>query len=214
MADGGTLFLDEVSELSPAMQVKFLQVLQESTFRRVGDSVYREVDVRILAATNKDLEAEVKKGRFRADLYYRLNVFPIRIPRERMEDIPLLAEHCLSKQGKKIHRQNIGFSPQAMEWLCEYDYPGNVRELENLIERALILSAGPRIEVGEWLPLPRISASGRELSKLEQLERNPILKRIEARGEILFWWPKILGSAKRLYGGADESISDRTHHHR
>jgi DNA-binding NtrC family response regulator len=163
--------------------------------RRVGNSVYRQVDVRILAATNKDLEAEVKKGRFRADLYYRLNVFPIRIPplRERREDIPLLANHCLSKQGKKMNRPILGFSPQAMERLCEYEYPGNVRELENLIERALILSAGPRIEVGEWLPLPLISASGRELSNLEQLERNQILKRIEARGGNLVLVAKDLG---------------------
>ncbi len=183
VADGGTLFLDEVSEMSPAMQVKFLQVLQEGKFRRVGDSTYRTVDVRTIAATNKDLEAEVKKGDFRADLYYRLNVFPIRLPplRERLEDIPLLAEHCLKKHRDKMNREVVGFTPRAMECLCEYDYPGNVRELENLIERALILSTGPWIEAGEWwLPTPPVSACAKELSRLQQLERNHILERLEA----------------------------------
>jgi two-component system, NtrC family, response regulator HupR/HoxA len=183
VADGGTLFLDEVSEMSPTMQVKFLQVLQEGKFRRVGDSAYRAVDVRIIAATNKDLEAEVKKRNFRADLYYRLNVFPIRLPplRERLEDIPPLAEHCLKKHRDKMNRAVIGFTEEAMEYLCEYDYPGNVRELENVIERALILSTGDRIEAGEWLPGLRVSPAERELSKLRQLERDHILERLQAR---------------------------------
>jgi two-component system, NtrC family, response regulator HupR/HoxA len=183
VADGGTLFLDEVSEMSPTMQVKFLQVLQEGTFRRVGDSTYRAVDVRIIAATNKDLEAEVKKRNFRADLYYRLNVFPIRLPplRERLEDIPPLAEHCLKKHRDKMNRAVIGFTEEAMECLCEYDYPGNVRELENVIERALILSTGDRIEAGEWLPDLRVSPAERELSKLRQLKRDHILERLQAR---------------------------------
>ena len=183
VADGGTLFLDEVSEMSPAMQIKFLQVLQEGTFRRVGDSAYRAVDVRIIAAANKDLEAEVKKRNFRADLYYRLNVFPIRLPplRERLEDIPLLAEHCLKKHRDKMNRAVIGFTEEALECLCEYDYPGNARELENVIERALILSTGDRIEAGEWLPDPRVSPAERELSKLQQWERDRILERLQVR---------------------------------
>ena len=183
VADGGTLFLDEVSEMSPAMQVKFLQVLQEGKFRRVGDSTYRTVDVRTIAATNQDLEAEVKQGNFRVDLYYRLNVFPIRIPplRERPEDIPPLAEHCLNKYHDKLNKSVLGFTLEAMECLREYDYPGNVRELENLVERALILSTGPWIEVGEWLPNPRVSVCGKEYPKLQQLERDYIFERLEAR---------------------------------
>jgi transcriptional regulator with PAS, ATPase and Fis domain len=183
VADGGTLFLDEVSEMSPTMQVKFLQVLQEGKFRRVGDSTYRAVDVRIIAATNKELEAEVKKGNFRADLYYRLNVFPIRLPclRDRLEDILPLAEHCLKKHCGKMNRAVIGFTAEARECLCEYDYPGNVRELENVIERALILSTGPWIEAGEWLPAPPVSACPKALSKLQQLERDHILERLQAR---------------------------------
>ncbi len=198
VADGGTLFLDEVSEMSPTMQIKFLQVLQEGTFRRVGDSAYRAVDVRIIAATNKELEAEVKKRNFRADLYYRLNVFPIRLPplRERPEDIPLLAEHCLKKHRDKMNRAVIGFTEEAREYLCEYDYPGNVRELENVIERALILSTGDRIEVGEWLPGPRVSPTERELSKLRQLERDHILERLHVRGGNLGLVAKDLGISR------------------
>ncbi len=198
VADGGTLFLDEVSELSPAMQVKFLQVLQEGKFRRVGDSTYRAVDVRIIAATNKDLEAEVKKRNFRADLYYRLNVFPIRLPplRERPEDIPLLAEHCLKKHRDKMNRAVIGFTEEARECLCEYDYPGNVRELENVIERALILSTGDRIEAGEGLPDLRVSPAERELSKLRQLERDHILERLQVRGGNLGLVAKDLGISR------------------
>ena len=198
VADGGTLFLDEVSEMSLTMQIKFLQVLQEGKFRRVGDSAYRAADVRIIAATNKDLEAEVKKGNFRADLYYRLNVFPIRLPplRERLEDIPPLAEHCLKKHRDKMNRAVIGFTEEAMEYLCEYDYPGNVRELENVIERALILSTGDRIEAGDWLPSPRVSPTKRELSKLQQWERDRILERLQVRRGNLNLVAKDLGISR------------------
>ncbi len=178
-ADGGTVFLDEISEMSPTLQVKFLQVLQEGRFRRVGDSAYRQADVRIISATNKELEKEVKSGRFRADLYYRINVFPIHVPplRERCEDIPLLAEHCLRKYRTKFNKQVTGFSEDALSRLCRYDFPGNVRELENLIERALILTTGTRIEAGEWLPQLHFSTS--ELTKLEQFERAEIKRLIE-----------------------------------
>jgi two-component system, NtrC family, response regulator HupR/HoxA len=198
VADGGTLFLDEVSEMSPTMQVKFLQVLQEGKFRRVGDNAYRAVNVRIIAATNKDLEAEMKKGNFRADLYYRLNVFPIRLPclRDRSEDILPLAECCLKKHCDKMNRAVIGFTEEAMEHLCEYDYPGNVRELENVIERALILSTGDRIEAGDWLPSPRISPAERELSKLQQLERDRILERLQVRRGNLGLVAKDLGISR------------------
>ncbi len=172
VADGGTLFLDEISEMSPLLQTKLLQVLQDGRFRRVGDSEYRQVDVRIIAATNKDLQAEIQQGRFRQDLYYRINVFPIHLPplRERTEDIPLLAEHCLKKQQRKLKIPMNGFSEEALQALCDYGYPGNVRELENLIERALILSNGDRIELGEWLPVSIINAGS--LSRLEKIEQS------------------------------------------
>lgn len=173
-ADGGTLFLDEISEMSPGLQVKFLQVLQEGQFRRVGESEPRQADVRIIAATNKNLQAEIGSGRFRADLYYRINVIPIVVPplRERLDDVPLLADFYLRKFCEKFNRPAANFTKEALNALIEYDYPGNVRELENLIERALILSNDSQIDVGEWLPiLPPIP---RNLTRLEQLERAEI----------------------------------------
>lgn len=196
VADGGTVFLDEISEMSPAMQVKLLQVLQEGRFRRVGDSLYREVDVRIISATNKDLEAEVQRGQFRADLYYRISVFPIQVPplRERSEDIPLLAEHCLQKHRRHLNSQVTGFSEEALQSLCCYDYPGNVRELENLIERALLLSTGTWIEVGDWLPEPRFTLNG--LSKLEQLERDEIIRSLKLHRGNLALVSKGLGMSR------------------
>jgi Nif-specific regulatory protein len=154
VADGGTIFLDEVSEMSPAMQVKLLQVLQEGTFRRIGENEQRRVDIRIISATNKDLEAEVEKGTFREDLYYRLSVFPIRIPplRERRDDIPLLALHFLEKHRKHMNKPVVGFSQNAIELLSSYNFPGNVRELENLIERALALADRETIITPDLLP--------------------------------------------------------------
>jgi two-component system response regulator HupR/HoxA len=179
VADGGTLFLDEISEMSPTLQVKLLQVLQEGQFRRVGENQYRQADVRVIAATNKDLQAEVQKGRFRADLYYRINVFPVHIPplRDRIDDIPLLADYCLHKYCRKLNNQVTGFSGEALQALSGYDYPGNVRELENLIERALILSTGTLIEAGEWLPILPVQAGG--MTRLEQLERAEIERLLE-----------------------------------
>jgi len=179
IADGGTLFLDEVSEMSPALQVKVLQVLQQGRFRRVGENEFRQADVRIIAATNKDLRAEIQKDRFRSDLYYRINVFPIHIPplRDRISDIPLLAQHCLNKYRRKLNSQVTGFSQEALQGLCNYDYPGNVRELENLIERALILSTGPQIEADEWLPALPVNTGG--VTRMEQLERAEIERLLE-----------------------------------
>jgi len=179
IADGGTLFLDEISEMSPALQVKLLQVLQEGRFRRVGQNEFQQVDVRIIAATNKDLPAAIKQGQFREDLYYRLNVFPIHVPplRERIEDIPLLAVHCLNKRRRKHYHPVTGFSEEALQILYKYDYPGNVRELENLIDRALILSDGARIEVGEWFPLLPVNMNN--LSRVEQFERIEIKRLLE-----------------------------------
>ncbi len=195
-ADGGTVFLDEISEMSPVLQVKLLQVLQEGRFRRVGDSVHRQADVRIIAATNCDLHAQVAQGRFRADLYYRVNVFPIHIPplRERPEDIPTLAAFCLRKHGRKLNRDVTGFTDSALHTLCAYDFPGNVRELENLIERALILCSGSSIELGDWLPQPSAAPEG--MSRLELIERDEILRLMEVHQGSLIRVAKELGISR------------------
>jgi len=153
-ADGGTLFLDEIGETSPGMQAKLLRVLQEREFQRVGGDETLSVDVRILAATNRDLENEVQQGKFREDLYYRLNVVTVAIPplKTRQEDIPLLAQYFLERFAKKNRKTIKGFTPQAMDLLLKHVWPGNVRELENAIERAVILLSGDFITARE-LPL-------------------------------------------------------------
>ena len=142
LADGGTIFLDEIGDLPLNLQVKLLRVIQHRVFERVGGSEQIKVDVRIIAATNKDIEAEVAGGRFRADLYYRLNVLPIYIPplRERRDDIPILADFFLKRFNREIKKQVSGFAPEAMEVLLSYSWPGNVRELENAIERAVVIT--------------------------------------------------------------------------
>ncbi len=147
-ADGGTLFLDEISEMDPLLQVKLLRFLQERSFTRIGGHEPIAVDVRIVAATNRDIQAEVKEGRFREDLYYRLNVVPIPIPplRERREDIPLLAKHFLEKYSARNEKIFLDFAPQALEALTAYDWPGNVRELENVIERVVVLNNDSRVK--------------------------------------------------------------------
>jgi|Deesub1362A_J573_1020465.scaffolds.fasta_scaffold00398_3 DNA-binding NtrC family response regulator len=142
LANGGTIFLDEIGELHPTLQVKLLRVLQEREFERVGGTKTIKVDVRILAATNKDLERATKEGTFREDLYYRLNVIPLHIPplRKRKEDIPLLIEHFMHEFSRKKRKAPLKITPEAMECLMNYRWPGNVRELENLIERLVILN--------------------------------------------------------------------------
>jgi two-component system response regulator PilR (NtrC family) len=146
-AHGGTLLLDEIGEVGAQMQVKLLRVLQERKVKRVGGVSEEEVDVRVVAATNRDLEAEVERGAFRQDLYYRLNVIQLHLPplRNRAEDIPLLVEHFIRKHAAALGRTIVGVEPDAMATLCDYDYPGNVRELENLVERAVTLESGDRI---------------------------------------------------------------------
>jgi DNA-binding NtrC family response regulator len=153
LADGGTLFLDEVGELQPSVQVKLLRVLQERTFERVGGTRSIEVDIRLIAASNRDLEQEVARGNFRQDLFYRLNVVPLHLPplRERREDIPLLAAHFAAKAAERHNRATPELAPAFLEALHEYDWPGNVRELENLIERLVLLTREPRLGV-ESLP--------------------------------------------------------------
>lgn len=147
-AQGGTLFLDEIGELSLPLQVKILRVLQEKEFERVGGSAVIKADVRIIAATNRDLDKMVEKGEFREDLLYRLKVIPIYLPplRERKEDIPLLVEHFIDKYCKEINKGKLVMKKETLELLRSYDFPGNIRELENLIERLIILSSGDSIE--------------------------------------------------------------------
>ncbi|MFQ5881418.1 MAG: sigma-54-dependent transcriptional regulator [Candidatus Methylomirabilales bacterium] len=153
VADGGTVFLDEIGETSLVLQVKLLRVLQERAFRRVGGTEDIEVDVRIIAATHQDLQELIRKGRFREDLYYRLNVIPIHLPplRERREDIPLLAMNFLAKYSQENNRSMRGIAPEAMELLLRYHWPGNVRELENAIERAVAMESS-EVLTAESLP--------------------------------------------------------------
>ena len=141
MANGGTIFLDEIGEMSPALQVKLLRVLQEKKFERVGGTKTIHVDVRIIAATNKNLTTAINKGKFREDLYYRLNVIPMKVPplKQRKSDIPLLIDHFLKKFQKGAEKKITGFSPDVMDAMLRYDWPGNVRELENVIKRLTIL---------------------------------------------------------------------------
>jgi len=148
-ASGGTIFLDEIGEISPFIQVKLLRVLQEREIERVGESQKRTIDIRVIAATNKDLYALVKNGDFREDLYYRLKVFPIHLPplRKRREDIPLLASHFIKRQNEKTGKRIKGVHPSAMRILMDYNWPGNVRELENAIEHAFVLCANEQIDI-------------------------------------------------------------------
>jgi len=154
LADKGTLFLDEIGELSQDMQVKLLRVLQERCFERVGGTEAVEVDIRIVAATNRDLVKAVAEGIFREDLFYRLNVVSIHLPplRERREDIPFLAAHFLDKFAKENTREMKGFSPSAMDYLSAYEWPGNVRQLENVSERCVVLSSGDTVGAEDLPP--------------------------------------------------------------
>ena len=152
-ADGGTLFMDEIGNMSPTMQVKLYRVLQEGKVRPIGSTEEADVDVRVIAATNRDLEKEIAEGRFREDLYYRLSVIPVHVPalRDRREDIPLLTRHFLERFRNMTGKRIEGIEPKAMERLEAYDWPGNVRELENTIERAVALETGKKI-APEGLP--------------------------------------------------------------
>jgi formate hydrogenlyase transcriptional activator len=182
LADGGTLFLDELGELSLPAQAKLLRVLQEQEFERVGGSETIRVNVRVITATNRNLLDEIAAGRFRSDLYYRLNVFPIEVPalRQRVADISLLARFFLTKYAKKFGRQFVDIDPVGLEYLKQYPWPGNVRELQNVIERAVILSQGAVLEIP---PLQssqgNISAAPVSLQTLEMVEREHILRTLE-----------------------------------
>lgn len=154
LANAGTLFLDEIGELSHDMQIKLLRVLQERKFERVGGAEEIEVDIRVVTATNKDLQVEVEKGNFREDLYYRLNVVHVQLPplRERREDIPLLLAHFVDKIAADNHLQRKSISPEALEYLSGYEWPGNIRQLENVVERCMVMVAGDVITVNDLPP--------------------------------------------------------------
>ncbi len=190
LADGGTFFLDEISEMPPATQVKFLRVLQQGEFERVGGTQTLKVDVRIIAAANRDLEGEVAGGRFRNDLFYRLNVIHLTIPplRERVEDIPLLALHFLDKFCLENDRPPMGFTPEAMRAMKSYAWPGNVRELQNVVERSVALCAGNMVEL-EDLPdeIRRHSPEDDKIvlpvgATMEEIERLAILQTLKKTG--------------------------------
>ncbi|MFQ5797830.1 MAG: sigma 54-interacting transcriptional regulator [Bacteroidota bacterium] len=184
LADGGTIFLDEIGDLPLDLQVKLLRVLQEGEFERVGGAQTFKVDVRVIAATNRNLAKAMEEGRFRTDLYYRLNVFPVQIPslRERKEDIPLLVRHFVMKHGTRLGRRIETIPQVTMDALQAYFWPGNVRELENVIERAVIISHGSHLELGEWLPKPGGTPSGSGVPTLEQLEKKHIIEVLQLTG--------------------------------
>lgn len=205
LADGGALFLDEIGDISPSIQLKLLRVLQEREFERVGGQITLTVDVRIICATNKNLLEEVAKGTFREDLYYRLHIVPITIPplRERMEDIPALVDHFIKKLGKRTRKQIDGIDEAALQTLSRYPWPGNIRELENVIEQTMVLCEGKTIRESD---LPHFLSGGEgaraqqgELGKkplteiLEEMERRMIKEAYEKTGRVKTETAKLLG---------------------
>jgi formate hydrogenlyase transcriptional activator len=188
LAHQGTIFLDEVGELPVETQVMLLRVLQERVIERVGGSEPVAVDVRVIAATHQGLPALVRAGRFRADLFFRLNVFPVPVPplRERREDVPDLVRHFLHRLGRRLGKPAADVAPATMQLLMEYHWPGNVRELENLVERALIVSAGDALQVDpRWLQPARSDAATPSRAGLAEVERRAILDALErCRGKI------------------------------
>ena len=207
LADGGTIFLDEIGDLPMELQAKLLRVLQEGEFERLGNARTIKVDVRIIAATNRDLEEATKNGMFREDLYYRLNVFPVKSPplRERREDIPLLVQHFMQKFSLKMGKRIDSVSQATVDDLKRYDWPGNVRELENLIERAVILSKGSNLELEgrlSWQNTRQDPASG---GTLEERERHYILEVLERTG----WRVSGDNGAARILGMKPTTLESR-----
>ena len=206
LADGGTLFLDEIGEIPPATQVKLLRVLQQREFERVGGTQTLKVDVRIVAATNRDLAAEVKAGRFREDLYYRLNVVSVTLPplRRRKGDIPALVSHFVEKYGKAYGKQFVGIAPGMLNVLLAHEWPGNVRELENAIERAVVLAKGSELTADDLppalcgpRPTVRDAASLIPGATMQQIEREAILRTLELVGGSTTKAAELLGISVR-----------------
>jgi DNA-binding NtrC family response regulator len=189
-ADGGTVFLDEIGEMVPALQAKLLRFLEEKAFKRVGGAQDIRVDVRVVAATNRNLEEEVSKGRFRSDLYYRLNVLPIAIPplREHADDVPLLVEYFIDGFNDEFRKRVTGASPTAYTLLQRYGWPGNVRELRNVVERAMLLSDAQRLEAKDFAALTSTAPSAEDFElpakgvDLEQLERSLVVQALKRAG--------------------------------
>ena len=193
LADGGTIFLDEIGDMSPNLQVKLLRVLQDRTFEPVGSSKTLSVNVRVLAATNQDLERAIRERSFREDLYYRLNVIPIEVPplRSRPDDIPLLIHHFLEVANAEKQRQVSGFSDEAMERLCRHNWPGNVRELENLVERLVVLCVDGEVQISDLppqiakttaptVPVPQLPAGGLSFREVvDEFESKLIVQALE-----------------------------------
>jgi len=184
LANRGTLFLDEVGDLPLELQAKLLRVLQDGEFERVGGTQTLKVDVRLIAATNRDLERAVSEERFRADLYYRLNVFPIVIPplRKRPQDVPRLARHFAMLYASKMGKQVGTLSADVLDRLATYSWPGNVRELQNVIERAVILSPKGRFELGDVVAAPASGSPKQQARSLEEVERRHIVAVLEETG--------------------------------
>jgi len=190
-ADGGTVFLDEIGEMVPGLQAKLLRFLEEKTFKRVGGSVDIKVDVRVIAATNRNLQEEVKQGKFREDLFYRLNVLPIMLPplRERADDLPRLVAFYVDVYNTEFKKKIRGVTPAAMEQITRHPWPGNIRELRNAIERAMLLSDGPMLDTTDFSAggaVPVRLGAGVELPSggidLEQLERSLVVQALERTG--------------------------------
>ncbi len=218
LADGGTLFLDEIAELSPAMQVKLLRVLQEGEFERVGGTKTVSVDVRLVAATNRDLERLIAQRAFREDLYYRLNVIPMRLPalRERADDIPILAAHFVRTYAEKNRKEIRGITDAALEALASYRWPGNIRELENTMERAVVLCRDETVGVGDLPPhmQPEGAGATRKLTfaigtPLREIEDTVIRETLKHTGGDKKLAARLLGIAartiyRRLEGDKDD----------
>jgi two-component system response regulator HydG len=226
LADGGTLFLDEVNVMSSTTQVKLLRVLQEREFEPLGSTKTIHVDIRLITATNKELEAEVREGRFREDLFYRLNVVPVHLPplRERKEDIPLLAEHFFKLYQEKNRKSIKGFLPKTIDTLMRYDWPGNIRELENVIERAVLLCRNEYVSPKD-LPSP---FQGEQMGEqplisippgmtLEKLEKEAIIQTLEENGGNRTQTAQVLGISRKTlqnklkeYGLEEKEVVQKT----
>ncbi len=213
LANKGTLFLDEIGDMSLNTQAKILRILQEQRFERVGGSQTIQVDVRVLTATNKDLEAEIANGRFRQDLYYRLNVIPIHVPplRERKEDIPALIDHFLKSYALLNNGVKKTISDAAVKKLIQHEWPGNVRELKNIIERLVIMTPGSTIGVDDIAPL---AVGGRQTSELDRLLEMDLLKDARSEFERIFIARKLLQCGNNISKTADLIGVERSNLHR
>jgi transcriptional regulator with GAF, ATPase, and Fis domain len=214
LATGGTIFLDELGELPQDMQAKLLRVLQEGEFERIGDDRTRRTDVRVIAATNRDLEGDIEAGTFRRDLYYRLSVFPIEVPplRARRDDILPLAEHFLAVHTRALARPNFSFTPEQKAALLAYEWPGNIRELQHVLERAVILSRGSTLKLE--LPAAHATPSPPKVSEDDSIMRDEELRELERKNLLRaldrsVWRISGRGGASEILGLSPSTLRDR-----